>query len=68
MPPKIVVIPQGIKGQSNLVAYAPSMTKIIGPRARQVTLPIKIDDAFISGALTEESFETALKYARREVQ
>lgn len=43
------------------------MTKMIGPRARQVTLPMKIDDGFLRGTLTEESFETALRYARREV-
>lgn len=43
------------------------MLQAIGPKARQVTLPMKIDDGFSSGALTLDGFEKALKFARREL-
>ena len=46
-------------------SWGQRMMKLIGPRARQVTLPVKIDDGLLSGALTVESLLQALSFARR---
>ena len=46
--------------------WSKKLAREIGPNARQVTLPMKIDDAIVSGALSRKTFEQALTFARRE--
>lgn len=46
---------------------ARKLCKRIGPAARQVTLPEKIDDSILSGALTRDGFNRILAYSRRVV-
>ncbi len=67
-------VPDMVRGASlayvildpNAWIWSKRLSKAIGPAARQVTLPTKIDDAIIAGAIGRSTFEQALKFARRE--